>query len=423
MKLKILILGIFALVCVSEQRKSYNGYQVVRTENIDSQNKIIELIKFVEHDKDNSYDFGVNPRIVGNHATIMAAPGTISKLLDFLKEQDISAEVIMKDVGDMLKKENNNNKLFRRHKNTDFAIDWYNYYGVNDIYTFLHQVRKGKEDFVSVVKYGTSYEGRDLNLIKIEKAGPGAPNIFIEGGIHAREWISPSMTTYIIYSLLGKPENANYLNQFNFHIIPSANPDGYEFTRNDTRFWRKTRSYIPNSHCRGVDPNRNWGFHWHESGVSDDPCSSIYPGSRPFSEIEVESIRKYVLALSPTPIMSLCIHSAAELFLYPYGYAVGAFTDNHAELEELGQQAASALNAVHGSKFGVINAAAFWPGAGAADDWYAGVLGSRFVYTIELRKGEGNIFDLPTEEITPSGEELWEGIKVMLNKAHEVSLE
>ncbi|CAB4059797.1 CPA4 [Lepeophtheirus salmonis] len=114
---------------------------------------------------------------------------------------------------------------------------------------------------------------------------------------------------------------------------------------------------------------------------------------------------------------------AAELFLYPYGYAVGAFTDNHAELEELGQQAASALNAVHGSKFGVINAAAFWPGAGAADDWYAGVLGSRFVYTIELRKGEGNIFDLPTEEITPSGEELWEGIKVMLNKAHEVSLE
>ncbi|CAB4059796.1 unnamed protein product [Lepeophtheirus salmonis] len=165
MKLKILILGIFALVCVSEQRKSYNGYQVVRTENIDSQNKIIELIKFVEHDKDNSYDFGVNPRIVGNHATIMAAPGTISKLLDFLKEQDISAEVIMKDVGDMLKKENNNNKLFR----------------LNDIYTFLHQVRKGKEDFVSVVKYGTSYEGRDLNLIKIEKAGPGAPNIFIEG--------------------------------------------------------------------------------------------------------------------------------------------------------------------------------------------------------------------------------------------------
>jgi len=30
------------------------------------------------------------------------------------------------------------------------------------------------------------------------------------------------------------------------------------------RLWRKTRSKHPNPKvkCRGVDPNRNWDFHW-----------------------------------------------------------------------------------------------------------------------------------------------------------------
>ena len=44
----------------------------------------------------------------------------------------------------------------------------------------------------------------------------------------------------------------------------SANPDGYEYSRNSNgdRFWRKTRSDNGGSSCKGVDGNRNWDYKW-----------------------------------------------------------------------------------------------------------------------------------------------------------------
>ena len=63
------------------------------------------------------------------------------------------------------------------------------------------------------------------------------------------------------------------------------------------------------------------------------------------------------------------------------------------------------------------------PAAGASDDWYKGVLGSRFAYTTELRDTGRHGFILPTEEIKPSGEELWEAERVVLKKMIEVSNE
>ena len=39
--------------------------------------------------------------------------------------------------------------------------------------------------------------------------------------------------------------------------------------------------------CVGVDPNRNWGYHWNEGGTSDNPCSDIYMGPEAWSEVEI----------------------------------------------------------------------------------------------------------------------------------------
>merc|ERR1712113_408513 len=131
----------------------------------------------------------------------------------------------------------------------------------------------------------------------------------------------------------GYSQNPDYLDKINWYFIPSASPDGYTYTFETDRMWRKTRS--PQGGCIGVDPNRNWDFHWGESGVSDNPCTEVFPGDEAFSEIETRNIRDFVQTLEPTPILSHCFHSYSQLWLWPYGYDYDAYPENREELEQL----------------------------------------------------------------------------------------
>ena len=42
---------------------------------------------------------------------------------------------------------------------------------------------------------GRSSEGRELKLVRVGEAGPA---VWIDCGIHAREWISPATCAYIM---------------------------------------------------------------------------------------------------------------------------------------------------------------------------------------------------------------------------------
>ena len=63
------------------------------------------------------------------------------------------------------------------------------------------------------------------------------------------------------------------------------------------------------------------------------------------------------------------------------------------------------------------------PAAGASDDWYKGVLGARFAYTVELRDTGLHGFILPADQIQPSGEELWAAHKLVFQRMIDVSNE
>jgi murein tripeptide amidase MpaA len=273
-------------------------------------------------------------------------------------------------------------------------------------------------DWASVINIGQSYEGRDMNVLAITKAGPGAPNIWLEAGIHAREWIAPAVATFIVRELVEDyAEHPDYIDKINWYFIPSANPDGYTYSWEHDRMWRKTRSDNGGIlGCKGVDPNRNWGFHYGESGVSHNRCMETYCGPEAFSEVEMRNIRDFVTTLDPVPVLGHCFHSYSQLWLWPYGYDYGAYPENRAEIEQLAIDAADALYQVHGTVFDPINSADLYPAAGAADDWYKGVLGTRYAFTTELRDTGVHGFVLPKDQIIPSGEEMWAGFEVVINK-------
>ena len=213
------------------------------------------------------------------------------------------------------------------------------------------------------------------------------------------------------------------------YFLPSANPDGYQYCFDEDRLWRKTRS--PQGSCYGVDPNRNWDFHWAETGVSHNPCYETFCGPEPFSEPEMANIRDFVTTLDPVPVLSHTFHSYSQLWLWPYGYDYNAYPPNYEEIRDLAIEASDALYQVHGTIFDPINSADLCktfplynisdlycsdPAAGASDDWYKGVLGSRFAYTTELRDTGFYGFVLPPDQIIPSGEEMWAAFEVVIAK-------
>ena len=121
----------------------------------------------------------------------------------------------------------------KRKKSTQkSSYDWYGYYSHLHINDFIDGLACANPGWVKTVSIGRTYEDRDMRVIEINKAGPEAPIAWIEAGIHAREWISSATATYIINQLVNNyDENKEIVDNLNIHILPMANPDGYEFSR------------------------------------------------------------------------------------------------------------------------------------------------------------------------------------------------
>jgi predicted deacylase len=409
----LLLLSVVGLALAAQQ-KSYSGHQVLRTE---------PLTELQAHALSNlqasslKFDFWKDP-VIGRPAEVRAAPENVEELLKIFRLHRVKYTTKIQDVDKLiqLSKVKGTRKLHSAAVPAPrYSLNWDDYPSHKQINEFIDELAATHPAFVKTASLGKSYEGRDIRVIQITKAGAGKPNVFVEAGIHAREWIANAVATYTIRELVEKDaDHPQYLNNFNFHIIPMANPDGYEFSRSDDRLWRKSRTDFNSTlGCKGVDLNRNWPYHWGESGSSTNKCSDIYAGEAPLSDVESQHISRYFRALTPKPELSICFHSAAELWLYPYGYAYNAYPSNVEEIKSLANNAVAALNKVHNQTFKVINSAELYPAAGASDDWYQSE-GSRFTYTPELRDN-GYGFVLPPNLIIPSGEEVWAAWKSMLD--------
>ncbi|MEQ2162582.1 hypothetical protein GOODEAATRI_021261, partial [Goodea atripinnis] len=123
--------------------------------------------------------------------------------------------------------------------------------------------------------------------------------IWMDCGIHAREWIAPAFCQYFV---------------------------------RQTRLWRKNRSPGPSGDCYGTDLNRNFDANWGTVGVSSNCSSNIYCGRGPISEPEAQAITYFVGSRKEDFLCFFTIHSYGQLLLVPYGHP--DFTaSNYDELE------------------------------------------------------------------------------------------
>lgn len=103
---------------------------------------------------------------------------------------------------------------------------------IND---YLESVSSQYSSLVTLINIGKSHEQRDTYAVKISTGGLTKPVVFIDAGIHAREWIAPTTALYFVNELV-KPKNRYLLDKVDVVVIPSINPDGYEYTHTAVRF-------------------------------------------------------------------------------------------------------------------------------------------------------------------------------------------
>lgn len=266
----------------------------------------------------NGYDGLHISRVLDKPAKIMVAPEQQKEFERLLNERGMKFEITVDNVSKHFG-QNNRSKQAPLPRSGRISFD--RYYRHDAINSYLQEVAAKYPKYAKVETVGKSYEGREMKTIRISN-GDGNSNkkvIFVDAGIHAREWVAPAAALYIIDQLLeNMDENKNLLTNFDWLILPSVNPDGYDYTSTHTRMWRKTRS--KGLLCYGADANRNFGFHWGVVGASNSGCDDTYRGRSAFSEIESQVVRDIMLSLKGRGKFYLTLHSYGNYILYPWGW-------------------------------------------------------------------------------------------------------
>uniref|UniRef100_A0A2K5P069 Carboxypeptidase A4 n=1 Tax=Cercocebus atys TaxID=9531 RepID=A0A2K5P069_CERAT len=309
-------------------------------------------------------------------------------------------------------------KSFLRSQGLEYAV------AIEDlqIYHEMDNIAADFPDLVRRVKIGHSFENRPMYVLKFS-TGEGArrPAIWLNAGIHSREWISQATAIWtarkIVSDYQRDPAITSILEKMDIFLLPVANPDGYVYTQTQNRLWRKTRSLNPGSSCVGADPNRNWNASFAGKGASDNPCSEVYHGPHANSEVEVKSVVDFIQKHGNFKCF-IDLHSYSQLLMYPYGYSAKKAPDAK-ELDKVARRAAKALASVSGTEYQVgPTCTTVYPASGSSIDW-AYDNGIKFAFTFELRDTGTYGFLLPANQIIPTAEETWLGLKTIMEHVRD----
>ena len=198
----------------------------------------------------------------------------------------------------------------------------------------MYELARRNPQLLKLKVLGKTHQGREYIALKLTQGARGVrdgarPAVLYASTYHAREWISPEVNRRLLRWYIDR-WRANdkavrrLLRDTELWFVLVHNPDGYEYTFDVERLWRKNlRDNDGNGTITsndGVDPNRNHSEHWRydDEGSSSVFSSDTYRGPAPESEPETKAMVRLFDQVRFR--FAISYHSFGPLLLYTQGW-------------------------------------------------------------------------------------------------------
>jgi carboxypeptidase T len=247
----------------------------------------------------------------------------------------------------------------------------------------------------------TTHEGRPVYWLRISdnpNVDEAENEVLYSALHHAREPASLSQLIFYMWYLLenyGTNDEVTYLlDNTEMYFVPMLNPDGYVHNvvndPNGGGMHRKNKRNVGTNNP-GVDLNRNYAYHWDESGTSPNTNNDTYAGTNAFSEPETQAMKWF--CENRNFEFAHNAHSYGNLLLYPIGWANNEFAPDHDYFE------AFTSHQVLQNGFNNMKSSGLYPAAGDSDDWMYidGLATKPKIYALTPEVGGGDDGFWPTQ--------------------------
>ncbi len=219
-------------------------------------------------------------------------------------------------------------------------VVWRSYDEAGGIRDQMYAAARNNPRIAKLTKLGTTLNGREILALKLTEDARSVkdgrrPAVLYSSTQHAREWISTEVNRRLMFHYIdgwrsGDRSIRRLLDDNELWFVLVANPDGYQYTFDAERLWRKNlRDNNGDGETAvgdGVDPNRNWPAHfkYDNEGSSGIPSSDTYRGTNAVSEAETKALKGLLDRVDFA--FHVNWHSAGQWLLYPEGWQIGTAT-------------------------------------------------------------------------------------------------
>ncbi|XP_068960823.1 mast cell carboxypeptidase A [Petaurus breviceps papuanus] len=325
-----------------------------------------------------------------------------------LEKNEMQHEILIYDLQEEIEKQFDVKDDFPGRHSYSKYNDW------SKIVAWTQLMTEKCPELISRVEIGKTGENNPMYVLKVGKSSGQKRAIFMDCGIHAREWISPAFCQWFVYQAV-KTYGTNkimtkLLDRLNFYVLPVFNVDGYIWSWTKDRMWRKNRAKTSKPNCIGIDLNRNFNASWNSKLGASNPCSQTYKGTAPESEKETKAVVDFIQRHKYSIEAYVSVHSYSQMLIFPYGYTKVP-VPNDEELYKISRIATEALATRYETQYvyGPV-ATTIYPTSGSSTDW-AYDIGIKRSFAFELRDRGRYGFLLPESQIKATCKETMLAIK------------